>query len=217
MQEMIRLILVDDHPFVRDGVRMRLEATEDIRVVGEASTVAEAVELAAQDAPHIVLTDISMREVGGIQLAALFRDRFPQTHVLVLSMHDNPEYVRRVIDSGARGYVLKDAPAQQLVDAIHTVHAGGTFFSPGLQGQLGEDDMAGHAGSALTPRESATLTWLARGYSNKQIARELGVSVRTVETHRLHLRRKLRIEGQAELVKYAIDHTLPGRPASLAH
>ncbi|MDB5929918.1 MAG: two component transcriptional regulator, LuxR family [Polaromonas sp.] len=213
MQETIRLILVDDHPFVRDGVRMRLEATDDIRVVGEAGSVDEAMQLASalegEGAPHIVLTDISMRGMSGIELTALFQQHFPGVDVLVLSMHNNLEYVKRAIESGAKGYVLKDAPAQQLVNAIRAVHAGDTFFSPELAHCLQGFAVPGGGNSPLTPKESATLAWLACGYSNKQIARELSMSVRTVETHRLNLRRKLRITGQAELVKYAIDHMLP--------
>lgn len=213
MQETIRLILVDDHPFVRDGVRMRLEATDDIRVVGEAGSVDEAMHLAHalgdECAPHIVLTDISMRGMSGIELAALFQHHFPGIDVLVLSMHNNLEYVKRAIQSGAKGYVLKYAPAQELVNAIRAVHAGDTFFSPELQ-QYTERFRASSGGnSPLTPKESATLAWLACGYSNKQIAQELNLSVRTVETHRLNVRRKLGITGQAELVKYAIDHMLP--------
>lgn len=215
--EIVRLMLVDDHPFVRDGVRMRLEATGQIEVVGEAGSVDEAVQLArdfsADRAPHMVLTDISMRKLSGIDLAAHFRQQFPGIAVLVLSMHNNPEYVRRAIGWGARGYVLKDAPAQELVEAIQAVHAGETWFSPELRQHLEAAPEAEIAGSPLTPKELATLEWLACGYSNKQIALELGMSVRTVETHRFNLRRKLRIAGQAELVKYAIDHvgTLPRR------
>ena len=209
----IRLILVDDHPFVRDGVRMRLEATNDIRVVGEAGSVDEAMQLAVDlgglDAPHMVLTDISMRGASGIELTGLFQRHFPDIHVLVLSMHNSVEYVKRAVESGAKGYVLKDAPAEELVSAIRTVYAGETFFSPELQHYLEGFAVPAGAASLLTPKESATLAWLACGYSNKQIARELGMSVRTVETHRLNLRRKLRITGQAELVKYAIDHMLP--------
>lgn len=210
MSEMIRLMLVDDHPFVRDGVRMRLEATGQIQVVGEAGSVDEAVQLATtlrhDQSPHMVLTDISMRKLSGIDLAAQFRQLFPGIDVLVLSMHNNPEYVRRAIDLGAKGYVLKDAPSQQLVDAIQAVHAGRTYFSPELRESLGSARTSEGENSPLTPKELETLQWLACGYSNKQIALQLGMSVRTVETHRFNLRRKLRIAGQAELVKYAIDH-----------
>jgi len=217
----IRLILVDDHPFVRDGVRMRLEATDDIQVVGEAGSVDEAMELAAglcgPDEPHIALTDISMRGASGIELTGLFQRHFPNIHVLVLSMHNSVEYVKRAVESGAKGYVLKDAPAEELVSAIRTVHAGETFFSPELQPYLEGFAVPAGTSSLLTPKESATLAWLACGYSNKQIARELGMSVRTVETHRLNLRRKLRITGQAELVKYAIDHMLPLKKLQASH
>jgi len=214
MPEIIRLLLVDDHPFVRDGVRMRLEATGQIAVVGEADCVSDAIQLATElngdQAPHMVLTDISMRTVSGIELTAQFRQHFPDIAVLVLSMHNNPEYVRRAFDEGAKGYVLKDAPAQELVDAIQAVYAGQTYFSVDLRDALdtplAASTMDGDT-TALTPKELATMQALARGYSNKQIASVLGISVRTVETHRLNVRRKLRIGGQAELVKYAIDRT----------
>ena len=213
MAETIRLILVDDHPFVRDGVRMRLEATDDIRVVGEAGSVNEAMQIARdmteENALDMVLTDISMRGMSGIELTALLQRHFPLIDVLVLSMHNKLEYVRRAVESGAKGYVLKDAPAQELVNAIRTVFAGGTSFSPELQQYAEGFRLRDREGGALTPKESATLAWLACGYSSKQIARELNMSVRTVEAHRLNLRRKLRITGQAELVKYAIDHMLP--------
>lgn len=214
MPDTIRILLVDDHPFVRDGVRMRLEATGQISVVGEADCVDDALRLATQltgeRAPHMVLTDISMRTLSGIDLTAQFRQTFPAIAVLVLSMHNNPEYVRRAFDEGAKGYVLKDAPAQELVDAILAVYAGQSYFSLELRQHLepapaaipGDEDT-----TVLTPKELATMQWLACGYSNKQIAQVLGISVRTAETHRLNVRRKLGIAGQAELVKYAIDHT----------
>ena len=217
----IRLLLVDDHPFVRDGVRMRLEATGQIAVVGEADCVDDATRLATQltgeQAPHMVLTDISMRTRSGIELTAQFRQRFPAIAVLVLSMHNNAQYVRRAFDEGAKGYVLKDAPAQELVDAILAVYAGQTYFSPELRLHLQSVPAAatpGDESTALTPKELATMQQLACGYSNKQIAKVLDISVRTVETHRLNVRRKLGIAGQAELVKYAIDHT---RTAPLDH
>lgn len=221
MPKTIRLLLVDDHPFVRDGVRMRLEATGQIDVVGEADCVDDAIrlttELTGEQTPDVVLTDISMRTLSGIELTAQFRRLFPRIAVLVLSMHNNPEYVRRAFDEGAKGYVLKDAPAQELVDAILAVYAGQTYFSLELRQHLepipqalaADDDT-----TALTPKELATMQWLACGYSNKQIARVLGISVRTVETHRLNVRRKLGIAGQAELVKYAIDHTRAAPPGN---
>lgn len=206
MNPQIRILLVDDHPLVRDGVRMRLQATEHICVAGEAASASESLPLAQNLAPDIVLTDIRMPGASGIHLAALFRDQFPLVRVLVLSMHDDPEYVRRAVSLGARGYVLKDAPAQQLIEAIETVHRGGFYFSPGLEHLLDETDRIARSNRSLTPREASVLQWVSEGRSNKEIAALMGTSVRTVETHRLHLRRKLRIEGQAALMKYAVDH-----------
>ena len=203
----IRVLLVDDHPFVRDGVRMRLDATPHIRVVAEAACADEAFALVSDVVPDIVLTDIRMPGKSGIQLVALFREQYPQVRVIVLSMHQEEEYVRRAMTLGACGYVLKDAPAQVLVEAIDTVHAGRPFISPGLEGVLPTiDNEAATYNRMLTPREASVLQLLAQGYSNKEIAELMGASIRTVETHRLHLRRKLRIDGRAALVKYAVDY-----------
>lgn len=204
MTGMIRILLVDDHPLVRDGVSMRLQATDHIRVAGEAASVDQALPLARALAPDIVITDIRMPNASGIDLAALFREQFPLVRVLVLSMHEDPEYVRRAVALGARGYVLKDAPAWQLIEAIDMVHQGGHYFSPGLLPVI--ESPAPAPGRALTPREASVLQWISEGRSNKEIAALMGTSVRTVETHRLHLRRKLRIDGQAAFIKYAVDH-----------
>lgn len=203
----VRVLLVDDHPLLRDGVRMRLHATPHIRVVGEAGSVREAEELAASLQPDIVVTDIRMPDASGIQLAGLFRTRFPALKLLVLSMHQDAEYVRRAVALQVQGYVLKDGPGHHLVEAIDAVHAGGRYFSPGLP--LPTEPApppVTRAWGHLTPKESAVLSLLADGCSNREIADALGASVRTVETHRLHLRRKLRIEGQAALVKYAVSY-----------
>lgn len=206
MSGVVQVLLVDDHPFVRDGVRMRLQATSDIRVVGEAAGVEEALALAPLLRPDLVLTDIRMPDGSGIHLAAQFRERFPEIRVVVLSMHCDAEYVRRALELGVRGYVLKDAPAEQLLHAIGQVHAGGRFFSPALQETVDQCEASQRSPRGLTPREAEVLQLLSQGRSNKEIAAALGASIRTVETHRLHLRRKLHIAGRAELVKYAVDH-----------
>ncbi len=205
-QPHIRILLVDDHPFVRDGVRMRLEATPHIRVVAEASCADTAFTLAKEVQPDIVLTDIRMPGASGIQLTAMFRESYPQVRILVLSMHQEEEYVRRAMAFGASGYVLKDAPAQQLVEAIDLVYAGRTFVSPGLESFLPSDAPSARSLRTLTPREAAVLQLLAHGHSNREIAELMGSSIRTVETHRLHLRRKLRIDGRSALIKYAVDY-----------
>lgn len=204
---MIHVLLVDDHPLLRDGVRMRLHATPHIRVVAEAGSVREAEVLAAQVRPDLVITDIRMPDASGIQLAALFRERFPEMRLLVLSMHHDAEYVRRALDCGVLGYVLKDGPAQQLVEAIEAVYGGRRYLSEGLP--LPPEPVrqpVTRAWGHLTPKEAAVLSLLADGCSNKEIAHALGASVRTVETHRLHLRRKLHIDGQAALVRYAVAY-----------
>lgn len=204
----INIMLVDDHPLVRDGLRARLEAVAHFRVVAEAGGVAEALQLAHGCKAALVLMDINMRGSSGIEGAALFRQQFPEVVVLVLSMHDKIEYVTQAMDAGARGYVLKDAPGKDIVLAIDTVMAGGIYYSPALARQLAKP--LAHD-TQLTARELEVLQQIARGHSNKQIARTLDLSVRTVETHRLNIKRKLGIEGQAELIRFAVQHAQFGR------
>jgi DNA-binding NarL/FixJ family response regulator len=198
----IRILLVDDHPLVRDGLRARLEAVPGFEVVAEAGSAAEALEAARVHAPALVLMDINMRGSNGIEATAAFRARFPDMAVLILSMHDKQEYVSQAMDAGARGYVLKDAPGKDIVVAIETVMSGGIYYSAALARQL----VRVPAQEELTTREQQVLGHIANGESNKQIARELDLSVRTVETHRLNIKRKLGIEGQAELIKFAVQH-----------
>ena len=203
-----RLILVDDHQLVRDGLRARLEAVPDLDVVGEAGGADEALELAQSLSPDLALVDVGMRGMNGIALAGVFRERFPAVRVLMLSMHSNVEYVTQAVLAGASGYVSKDSPADEIIRAIHTVLNGGTFISA----ELGVDLIQAQTAAArlprerLTPREQDILDALADGLSSKQIAQRTGLSVRTVETHRLNLKRKLSIAGQAELIKFAVEH-----------
>ncbi len=206
MTASVRVLLVDDHPLVRDGIRMRLGITDHIVVVGEAASVAEAAELAQALQPDVVVTDIRMPGASGIELVAQFAQTFPDLRIVVLSMHQDPEYVRRALDLGALAYVLKDGAAQQLLDAIDAVVQGCIYLSPGLQELLGECAPLQRSSRPITPKEAAVLHLLAQGRSSREIAQTLGASVRTIETHRLHLRRKLRVDGQAALVKYAVDY-----------
>lgn len=206
MTASVRVLLVDDHPLVRDGIRMRLGITDHIVVVGEAASVAEAAELAQALEPDVVVTDIRMPGASGIELVAQFAQTFPDLRIVVLSMHQDPEYVRRALDLGALAYVLKDGAAQQLLDAIDAVVQGCIYLSPGLQELLGECAPLQRSSRPITPKEAAVLHLLAQGRSSREIAQALGASVRTIETHRLHLRRKLRVDGQAALVKYAVDY-----------
>jgi len=201
-----RLLLVDDHPLVRDGLRVRLEAVPGFAVIGEAGNADEAIALAAAHQPDLVLMDVGMNGMNGITLAAVFHERFPDIRVLMLSMHDNVEYVTQAVRAGASGYVLKDSPATEIIRAISAVLDGQTFFSAGLGVRMIEASAALTPLARLTPRERDILDALAEGLSSKQIAQRNGLSVRTVETHRLNLKRKLDIDGQAELIKFAVEH-----------
>ena len=199
----IHIMLVDDHPLVRDGLRARLEAVPHFRVVAEADSGAEALALAGSTRIDLVLMDITMRDGSGIEATARLYANFPDIAVLILSMHDKLEYVTQAMQAGARGYVLKDAPGKDIVLAIDTVMAGGIYYSAAVARQLARPAAQDNQ---LTSREQEVLRHIANGESNKQIARALDLSVRTVETHRLNIKRKLGIEGQAELIKFAVQH-----------
>lgn len=197
-----RIMLIDDHPLVRDGLRARLETVPGLEVVAEAGNAEEALAAAALHQIDLTLMDINMRGINGIELTARFHALHPEIAVLILSMHDKAEYVMQSIQAGARGYVLKDAPSQDIVHAIETVRSGGIYYSAALARQLTQPLPVREL---LTQREREVLQHIANGESNKQIARELDLSVRTVETHRLNIKRKLNIDGQAELIKFAVE------------
>jgi DNA-binding NarL/FixJ family response regulator len=199
----VHIMLVDDHPLVRDGLRARLEAVPHFRVVLEAGSGAEALAMLDTAQVDLVLMDITMRDGSGIDATAQLGRSHPGIAVLILSMHDKLEYVTQAMQAGARGYVLKDAPGKDIVLAIDTVMAGGIYYSAPVARQLARP---GLPDNQLTVREQEVLRHLANGESNKQIARALDLSVRTVETHRLNIKRKLGIEGQAELIKFAVQH-----------
>ncbi len=199
------IILVDDHPLVRDGLRLRLEGVPGLVVAGEAGSAQEALALAERLAPDLVLMDVGMSGINGIALAGIFHERFPAVRVLMLSMHDNIEYVTQAVRAGASGYVLKDSPAAEIILAISAVLDNRTFFSAGIAARMIQASALQTPAERLTPRESEILDALAEGLSSKQIAERYKLSVRTVETHRLNIKRKLDIEGQAELIKVAVE------------
>jgi len=203
IEKPVHIMLVDDHPLVRDGLRARLEAVPHFRVAAEAGSGAEALAMAGAAEVDLVLMDITMRDGSGIEATAQLSRNHPDIAVLILSMHDKLEYVTQAMQAGARGYVLKDAPGRDIVLAIDTVMAGGIYYSAPVARELVRP---GLADNQLTSREQEVLRHIANGESNKRIARELDLSVRTVETHRLNIKRKLGIEGQAELIKFAVQH-----------
>jgi len=211
MKKRIKLLLVDDHPVVRKGISSCLARHEHLHVVGEAANGEEGIRKARELTPDIVLMDIDMPEMNGLTVTEVLRKEFPKIKVLILSMHSNSEYVMRIIQSGASGYVLKEAPTEELVRAIETVNAGEAFFSPEVARVALNKYLKGtgeNAAAQLTNREREVLVQIAEGLSNKEIANKLGVGVRTVETHRERIMRKLNIHSVAGLTKFAISQGL---------
>lgn len=201
-EKLVRIVHVDDHPLVRDGLRTRLQSVPHFALMGEAGSGQEALEIAARLQPDVMLVDISMKDINGIRLTARIHEISPQTVVLILSMYDNSEYVVSAMRAGAKGYVLKDAGFDEIIVAIDAVAKGGTYFSASVAHVL--LNQSTHE-EPLTEREREVLILLATGHSNKSVAQQLDVGVRTVETHRLNLRRKLGIDSSAGLVRYALD------------
>jgi two-component system nitrate/nitrite response regulator NarL len=201
-QAVVRLLIVDDHALVREGLRARLEAVPNLQVVGEAEDGERALVLADALKPDLMLVDVGMKGMTGIRLVTLLAERQPRIAVLMLSMYDRDEYVVSAIRAGARGYVLKDASVHEVIAAIAAVSAGGTYYSAGVAKALLQ---VRAAPDQLTPREREILLMLAHGQSNKAVARALDISTRTVETHRLRLRRKLGIDSPSGLLKYAVE------------
>ena len=209
MNRPIRVLVADDHMIVRTGIRHVLESEPGFEVVGEAATASETVSLAATLQPDVVVLDISMPGQSGLQVAALLRGQSPKPRVLILSMHNNAEYVLESVRAGAHGYLLKDTAGTELRSAIRTVFRGESYFSPPIASRLREalrGEQETHAGTLaqLTAREREVLLGIANGRTNKEIAGELGISHRTVETHRESLMRKLQIRTVAELTRFAM-------------
>ena len=204
----IRVALVDDHSLVRDGIKALLAVMSPLEMVGEAENGVAAIEMVGRCQPDLLLVDISLPDMNGLELTRVLRSQYPSLKVLVLSMYDNYEYVSESVRSGASGYVLKNAPSREIIAAIEAISSGGTFYSAEIAQRLIADR---NTDNELTPRESQVLSKMAQGLNNKEMARELDISVRTVETHRLSIRRKLNIDKPAALVKYAIDHGIISR------
>ncbi|HEU4762150.1 MAG TPA: response regulator transcription factor [Gemmatimonadales bacterium] len=206
----IKVLVADDHTVVREGIRHVLDGEPGFTIVAEAATAAEAVRLAEAEKPDVVLLDITMPGESGLQAAVRMRKLVPGTRILILSMHDNPEYVLESVRAGAHGYLLKDSAATELRQAIRAVHQGEEYFSAPIAHRL-RAAVRGQAGElpgpldVLTGREREVLVGIALGRTNKEIASELGISHRTVETHRESLMRKLGIKTVAGLTKLALE------------
>ena len=212
MSGVIRVLVADDHGVVREGIRHVLSGEPGFEVVGEAANSVDAMALVESLRPDVAVLDISMPGESGLKLAARIRQCLPEVRVLMLSMHDHPEYVLESVRAGAHGYLLKDTAAAELRQAIRAVDEGEAFYSPpvarrlsdAVRGELARERRTSDLGT-LTQREREVLEGIARGWTNKEIATQLGISHRTVETHRESLMRKLRIRTVAGLTRFALE------------
>lgn len=198
-----RVALCDDHAVVRGGLRRILDAEDDLEVVGEAGTAAAAVDVARRLRPDVVVMDLGLPDASGIEATTWVREASPRTRVVVLTVHDDVAYLRRAFDAGADGYLVKDAADVDLVHAVRTVAAGGQYVHPTLGAQLLAPRGVGGPGGELSEREVDVLRLVALGHTNAEIAAELYISVRTVETHRAHISHKLGVHARSELVEAA--------------
>ena len=209
---MIKVLLADDHAVVRDGLRVLLEAQSDISVVGDAANGREAVRRALQLHPDVVVMDIAMPELNGIEATQQIHDASPSTQVLILSMHSTTEHIFRALQAGARGYLLKESAGTEVVDAVRVVHAGRRYLSQKIASTVLDDYISERNRASpldsLSPRERQILKLVADGCSSARIAEMLHLSPKTVDTYRSRLMEKLNLSDIASLVKFAIQHGL---------
>lgn len=214
----IRILIADDHTLVRSGLKLILAGQADFELVGEAATGDEAIARTKELIPDILLLDIGMPGLNGLDAARVIRRDFPGVRIVVLTMYDDEAYLQQFLQIGAAGYVLKQAADAELVSAIRAVQRGESFIQPSLTGQLIQlylkqsqpQPVAEAEAGELSPRETEVLRLVALGYSAQQIGKELGVSASTVETHRGHIAEKLGLHGRAQLVRYALNAGLLG-------
>jgi two-component system, NarL family, response regulator NreC len=205
----ISVVVVDDHAVVRSGLRLLLDQEADIETVGEAGDAREAIFEVRAKHPDVVIVDVTMPGESGIEVLPKLLKESPETKALVLSMHDDPSYVRDAFAAGASGYVLKEAVDTEVVAAVRQVAAGKRYVNPDLGARLVEAEARARAAAEADPlsdREREVLRLLALGHTNQEIAKMLYISVRTAETHRAHVMQKLRLSTRAELVRYALEH-----------
>ncbi len=202
-----RVLIVDDHPLVRKGIRSVLEAEPSIEVVGEASDGMEALKECAALNPDVMILDITMPLLNGLEVSSRVRSEHPRTKVILLTMHEEDEYFFQALSVGASGYMVKGARSEELITAIHSVMQGGVYLQPSLAKELVTDYLRTKAATAydgITQREVEVLQLIAEGLTNKQIGEKLFISITTVQTHRAHLMEKLNLHTQADLIKYAM-------------
>ncbi|WP_298256268.1 response regulator transcription factor [uncultured Litoreibacter sp.] len=204
MNDVVKVVVVDDHPMVADGICAILSSYDDIEVLDKLCNGQQIVDRVAELSPDVILLDLNMPTLGGLSATEILLEQNPDIRILILSMHDAPEYVSTAMAHGARGYLLKDVPTEKIYDAIQAVMRGETFLCNGASASLNPKSRDGR--ESLTAREQTILLQLAQGKSNKEVAMELEISVHTVETHRKNVKRKLGISSTAGLTRYAMEH-----------
>ncbi len=213
----IRIFLVDDHQLVRDGIKALLMSAENLTILGEAASGKECYEKIALEPPDILILDISLPDTTGIEITKRVSEEYPQTQVLILSMYTNEDYIFNSVKAGARGYLPKNTSREELLTAIQTIYHGEEFFSDSISRimlksyvrKAKEDDITPQRGPIpLTTREIEILKLFAEGFINKEISDQLDISIRTVETHKNHIMKKLELKSTVELIKYAIRNKI---------
>lgn len=207
-----KILIVDDHPLLRQGIRQVIELEEDLRVSGEASTANEAIDLVNRDIPDVVIVDITLAgNVSGIELVKSLNERFPDIRTLVLTMHDESLYAERAIRAGARGYIMKEVASKNIISAIRTILNDELYLSDAVSKRIidklvrGSADTAGISVEQLSNREFEIFQMIGNGFSTKEMARKLNLSIYTVESHKKNIKEKLKLKNSSDLAKYAIQ------------
>jgi DNA-binding NarL/FixJ family response regulator len=218
MKEKVKIVLAEDHTILREGLRALLTADPDFEIIGEAADGREAVRIVEKQIPDLILMDLSMPRMTGMDAIREIKKRYPQTKIIALTVHKTEEYLRTALQAGADGYVLKDATHDELLMAIESVLKGKTYLSPGVSGRVIEGYLEGQERQMpkstlglLSQREREVLKLIAEGYKNKEIATDLCISLKTVEKHRANLMKKLDLHNAAALTAYAIEQGLVER------
>lgn len=213
----IRIFLVDDHQLVRDGIKSLLMSSNEIKILGEASTGKECFAKIAIEPPDILILDISLPDTNGIEITKRITAEYPQTKVLILSMYTDEDFIFNAVKAGARGYLPKNTSREELLSAIHAIYEGEEFFADSISRimlksyvrKAKEEDVASQGGPIpLTTREIEILKLFAEGFINKEISDKLDISIRTVETHKNHIMKKLELKSTVELIKYVIKNKI---------
>src|SRR5262245_7662396 len=202
----IRVLLVEDHETVREGLRMLLDSQPDIEVVGEAANGSLAVEYSGQLHPHVVIMDLSMPEMNGLQATQTIKQTHPDTAIVALTRHDDAAFVEELKKAGASAYVLKQSPSRELLDAVRVAAVGGSYLDNTLRARARtlDEPPQGRKLPSVSEREKNVLRMMAVGHSNKEIAEALGITIKTVEVHKANAMRKLRLRGRIDVVRYAV-------------